>query len=273
MAQTYAERQALMARLLTETAKQYEGINASLQRFAVEEISRVRDGLTLQLMQQANSDNVIAKTRIVSLLSDLDAYENKLNTVGMSALTKIITQSADFGLAGGLQAIQEGLSGLEGAVVNGGAFDRISERVLQYVVNRFGNDGLVLSNRVWQLAKTQRNSLEQVIRSGIIRGESVNSIVANVRKVHDNETWKIRRLVITEGNVAYRTANAYTAQASNVVKALRIHRGEADSPTHRCTEMEHIDRYGLGEGIYLATDAEVLNPHPNCTSYTTYVLT
>ena len=148
--------------------------------------------------------------------------------------------------------------------------DRLNKDVFEYVVRRFGEDGLVLSDRIWNLSGNMRDELSKVLRADIIRGESVNTMIANIRRVHDNETWKIRRLVVTEGNTAYRTATVYNADRSDVVKVLRIHRGKANRPEHRCTQLELADKHGIGSGLYYPSDFEIYNPHINCTGFLTY---
>jgi hypothetical protein len=256
--------------LLLKTAEQYDGINENLQEFAIREINRIRLEMQDMLLDYANADNQIATNRLNRLLEELQTIEELTYKNGLKAMNAVIERTAETSLTASSTAFGSAVG--ETAVIEGALFNVIKANTVQYVANRFGNDGLVLSDRVWQFASDQKAEIEQVLRSGIIRGESVNTLVAKVRKVYDTDTWKIRRLVVTEGNVAYRTANGYTAQNSNLVKGLRIHRGIKDKPEHRCTELEKLDRYGLGKGIYVPTDPEVLNPHPNCTSYTTYAL-
>jgi hypothetical protein len=270
---TFRERQALLNSLLRESAEQYKGISARHQRFAMREIDRIRLELIELLMKYADKDNRIAINRLTALLRELERLQEQTRRTLEESIRDGIVQSANYGVDSGLTALRSALTGTTEAAIVAAQFDYINDRVFQYVVNRFGSDGLVLSDRVWNLSREQYNEIEAVIRSGIVTGSSVNKLVAQVRKVYDNETWKIRRLVVTEGNTAYRTASAYLAQESRVVKGLRIHRGRANRPNHRCTQLEKIDRYGLGIGVYLPTDPEVLNPHPNCTSYVTYELT
>lgn len=266
-------RSAILDQLLKQSALSYDKLNPRLQAFAIKEIDRVRLELLDLLTQYAGSDGIIKRQRIMSLLQDLNKIEQSIRTNGMQAMTDVIKQSVELGASAGKEALiaSIGADVIEAELV-GEVFNRINAEAVRYVTNRFGDDGLVLSDRIWKLAKEQRTALEEVIRSGIIRGESVNTMVAQVRKVFNTETWKIRRLVVTEGNVAYRTGSAYVAQSSKFVKGLHMHHGWHDDPTHRCTELEHIDRYGLGMGIYLPNDPEVLNPHPNCTGYVTYEL-
>lgn len=263
-------KQEQLDAILIKTAQAYEGLNDGLQNYAITEVRRTLDDLTDLLLQYTQADDTINKARIASLIYDLQKIEQAIYSNGMQAMTEVIKQTAETSVSGSGLALATAVGAT--AVVTDDVFNRVSMEVVRYVVNRFGEDGLILSDRVWQLARGQRAELEQVIRNGIIRGESVNKLVAKVRGVYANETWKIKRLVITEGNVAYRTGSAYVAQQSEFVKGLRIHRGEADRKEHRCTQLEKLDRYGLGKGIYLPTDKEVLSPHVNCTSYTTYEL-
>lgn len=254
---------------LAAIAADYGKLNAKQQAYAIKEIGRVRLEINDLLADYATDDGIIKRQRLNSLLRDLELIERSIRTTGTLAMEQVIGETAEYSTksAGGA------LTGVIGeAAIAGVAFDRIDEKVLRYVVNRFGDDGLILSDRVWALAGDQRDALNKTLRTGIIRGDSVNTMVAAVRRSFDNETWKIRRLVKTEGATAQRVGEAYFAQASPVVQAIKIHRGRADRPEHKCTQLELEDRYGLGAGVYLPTDSDVYNPHVNCTSWFTYVL-
>lgn len=266
---TPAERSRRLAELLAQSASQYDRLNERQVAFAVREIGRTRLELNDLLADYATKDGTISRSRISALLRDLDEIEEAIRRNGMSAMATVIRDSAAYGTSAGSKA----LAGAIGRSASAGiSFDRLNREVVRYVSTRFSEDGLVLSDRVWQLAGEQRDELNTVIRSGIIRGQSVTAMTAAVRNVYANETWKIERLVRTEGNVAYRTGTGYIAQRGDYVKGLRIHRGEADRPEHMCTILSEEDRYGLGEGVYPVDNTEILNPHPNCTSYLTYEL-
>jgi len=254
---------------LAKIAIDYRKLNAKQQVFAIKEIGRVRLEIVDMLAEYADSEGIIAKRRLNSLLRDLEAIEKSVRQTGMIALESIVSETSAITTA----AVSGAMTEIVGATaLTGVVFDRIDERVLKYVVNRFGEDGLTLSDRVWNLAGDQRDALSRTLRSGIIRGDSVNTMTAAIRKVYENETWKIRRLVVTEGATAQRVSEAYYAQESEVVRGLKIHRGRANRPEHRCTQLERIDKYGMGAGVYLPTDSEIFNPHVNCTSHYTYVL-
>lgn len=261
-----------LAELLAKAAAQYERLNKRQQAFAIREIDRTRLELIELLNEYAGNDGTIQRRRVNTLLRDLDEIEANIRKYGTAALEDVIKETAAFATAAAESAV---IGALGSAAAIGIAFDRMNAEVFRYVTTRFDADGLVLSDRIWRLAGEQRDALNTVIRSAIIRGESVKTTIAQVRRVYDTETWKIRRLVVTEGNTAYRVADSYYARRSPVVQALRINDrpGHNNHTKHRCYELAHQNAYGLGTGIYPPDATEIYNPHPNCTSYLTYVLT
>jgi hypothetical protein len=262
------EQERKIAELLDKSARQYRQLNAKQQAFAIREVDRTRLELIDLISEYAKKDDTISRARLNSLLRDLETVEVSIRRNGMNAMETVVKEATGFGT-------QAGESALVGAIGDsaalGVAFNRMNTEVFRYVVNRFETDGLQLSDRVWQLAGDQRDALNRVVRSGIIRGESVNTMVAQVRKVYDNETWKIRRLVVTEGNVAYRTGTSYRAQRSNDVIGLRMHKGKADRPEHKCSVYSR-ESTELGVGIFSPDTTKILHPHVNCTGFVTYVL-
>lgn len=267
MSDNQAKLDAIFARLST----QYGKLNAKQQEYAIREIGRIRGELAELLADYADKDGIIKRTRINRLMRDLDDIEAQIRKYGTVALDEIITETSDWTLT----KINGALSTITGVAVSASTFDRINRDVFRYVTNRFSEDGLVLSDRVWSTAADIREEMSAVLRSGIIRGEGVSTMIPKIRRVHDNETWKIRRLVQTEGSTAYRTATAYNAERSRVTQWVKLN----DRPgrhkrhdTHRCYELANEDRYGEGAGIFKPTDSEIYSPHPMCTSYITYVL-
>lgn len=259
-----------LAALLEKAATGYGKLNARQQKFAVREIDRTRLELIELLNEYAGKDGTIPRGRVNTLLRDLDEIEANIRKYGTAALDSVIKETASYGTAAAEAAV---IGAVGEAAGIGITFNRMNADVFNYVVNRFDTDGLVLSDRIWRMAGEQRDALNTTIRSAIIRGQDVKTTIAQVRRVYDNETWKIKRLVVTEGNTAYRVADSYYAQRSKAVEALRIHRGKADRPQHKCTVLERADSYGLGAGVYPPTATEIFNPHVNCTSFLTYVLT
>jgi hypothetical protein len=257
--------------IMRKIAQDYGKLNEKQQEFAIREIDRIRLEIADLLAEYAGSDGTIKRQRLNSLLRELERIEKLVREAGVTAIGTVASETAAFTTT----AISGALASTLGtAAIAGPVFDRINKHTFNYVVKRFGEDGLVMSDRVWNLAGDQRAEISKVLRSGILRGESVSKMTAAVRQVYDTETWKIRRLVITEGNTANRAATAYNAAESDVVKGLKINDrpGHNNHAKHRCYELAQIDKYGWGDGIYKPSDSEIFSPHPNCTSYLTYVL-
>jgi hypothetical protein len=255
---------------LAKLGGKYERLNTRQQRYAIAEIDRTRLELIDLLTEYAKKDNTISKARLNSLLRDLEVLERSVRKNGMDAMESVVRESAEFGVQAGERSLVTALG--EGAAITG-SLNVLNRESFRYVVNRFGDDGLVLSDRVWQFAGEQRYALNRVVRSGIIRGESVNQMTAQVREVYANETWKIRRLVVTEGNTAYRVGTSYRAERSDYVKGVKVndHTGHARHHTHRCYELSNATT-SLGTGVYRPDDSRVYQIHPNCTAYLTYEL-
>jgi len=258
---------------LKRIATDYERLNDRQVRFAIREIDRVRHDITDLLADYADkATGKITKRRLNALLRELESIEKAVRTNGMSALEDVIKESSSYTTTAVNGAMEQTLGA---AAIAGVTLDVIDRDVFRYVVNRFADDGLQLSDRVWRFAGEQRDELNRVLRSSIIRGDAMTQMIARVREVYANDTWKIERLVRTEGATAQRVGEAYYAQRSDVVKALKLHEGTCgrkDHNRHRCHILAQEDRHGLGAGVFLPDDSEYFAPHPNCTSYYTYVL-
>jgi hypothetical protein len=256
---------------LEKLAGDYQKLNDKQIDFAIKEISRVRSDISDMLADFSDKDGIIKRERMARLLRELNEVEALVRGYGTTAMDAIIKETSAFATAGANAAIVGAVG--TGALVTA-SMERLNRDVFEYVVKRFGEDGLVLSDRVWRLSGDMRDELSKVLRADILRGEAVSTMIANVRQVHDNETWKIKRLVVTEGNTAYRTATSYNAQRSNVVKGVKINDrpGHNNHTKHKCYTLAQRDPYGMGEGVYKPEDSEIFSPHPNCTSFITYVL-
>lgn len=261
---------------LEKLAMQYGKLNDKQVAFAIKEIGRIRGDIADLLADFAASDGTIKRQRLSRLLRELNGIETLIREYGTAALDEIIKETSKHASSGMSKAIAAavGAGAMTGAMT-GAELERINRNVFNYVIKRYGDDGLVLSDRVWRLSGDMRDELSKVLRADIIRGESVSAMIAHIRQVHDNETWKIRRLVVTEGNTAYRVVSAHSAKKSDVVKWVKItdngHRHRHHS-SHRCYQLAREDRYGQGAGVFKATDSEIYMPHPGCSSYLTYVL-
>jgi len=254
--------QADIDRVFNRLETDYGALSRKQQAYAIREIGRVRGELAEMLAEFADSDGVIKRRRAGMVLRDLDAIEMSLRENGPIALNHIIEESSEWTI--------KTVNKASGVTVSASSFDRVNEHVIKYVTRRFGEDGLVLSDRLWGLSGEIRDELATVIRSGIIKGEGVNAMIPKLRKVYDNETWKIRRLARNESVTAHRAAIGYNAQESDIVKWVQFHAG--DKRTDACVALANEDRYGKGAGVFKPTDTDIWMPHVQCTGYATYIL-
>ena len=253
-----ADLDAVFKRMETD----FKRFNRRQQANAIREIGRVRGEVADMLADFADDDGTIKRQRMSRLLRDLDDIEESLREHGKIAFDRVIDESSEWTTRRVNRAVGLDLSARQ--------FDRINKYVANYVIDRFGEDGLVLSDRIWGLSGEIRDEMATVIRSGIIRGDGINAIMPEIRKVYDNETWKIRRVARTESLTAHRGAISYSAQESDVVKWLQFHAG--DKRSDACVTLANTDKHGKGAGVYKPNDTEIWNPHPNCTSYATYIV-
>lgn len=265
MATKVLTTQAELDEIFRKMERDYGALNKRQQAYAIKEIGRIRGELADLLADFADKDGTIKRNRASRILRELDEIERSLREKGTLAFESIIGESSEWTTAR--------LAGVVG--VSSAGIERVNKHVVKYVIKRFGEDGLVLSDRVWGLSGEIRDELATVIRSNIIKGEGINAMIPRIREVYDNETWKIRRLARTESVTAHRAATSYNAQESDVVKWVQFHDGTCghkDHHKHKCYELVNRNPYGKGAGIYKPTDTEIWLPHPNCTSYITYIL-
>lgn len=265
MAQKVLTTQAELDAIFRKMERDYGALNNKQQAYAIREIGRIRGELAEMLADYADSEGIIKRQRAARVIRELDEIEKSIRTGGATVLNNIIEESSEWTSAKIAPAIG----------VSAPSLGRVNKHVVQYVTKRFGADGLVLSDRIWGLSGEIRDELSTVIRSSIIKGEGINAMVPKIRKVYDNETWKIRRLARTESVTAHRVATSYNAQESDIVKWVQFHGGtcgRGDHHKHKCYELANRDVYNKGNGVYKPNDSELWMPHPNCTSYISYVL-
>ncbi len=259
--------QTELDRMLAKMTKDYAALNKKQQADAIRNIGRVKGEMSYLLTDYADNEGIIDRRRISRVMRDMDGIERIIREDSSESFDKIIEDTAEWTTAKIVTAL--------GVAWSVGYIMRTNERISTSVENRRCSDLLQLSDRVWDLSGGMRDELTQVVRSSIIRGESVSQMIPKIRRVHDNETWKIRRIAVTEGNTAYRKGTAYNASQSGSIKWVQLHDGTCghrDHFRHKCYELVNEDWYGQGAGIFKPSDDEILSPHPNCTSYISYVL-
>jgi hypothetical protein len=258
------ELDAIFKRIAAEHGK----LTTKQVDFAIREIGRIRGEIADMLADYAGDDGMIKRSRLLRLLRELETVEKSMRQYSTDVLNDILEESAEFAVEHANAAVEK-IVGMALVTVS------LNQNVIDYVASRFGDDGLVLSDRIWSTSGVIRDAIGTQLRSDIIKGESVGTMVRNVRKVYDNQTWMIKRLVVTESNTAYRTANAMSIDRSEVADWVRIVENGSRHPRHKqhkCYILAHEDRYGKGRGIFKPTDSEIYSPHPQCSSYIVPVL-
>src|SRR5690625_3952938 len=236
-----------MTRVFDRMERDYGALSKKQQAYAITEIGRVRGELAELLGEFADDEGKISRRRARMVTRELDVIEQSLREHGEIALNNIIEETTEWTV----DRVNKGL----GITISASSFDRVNENVLKYITKRFGDEGLVVSERIWGLSGGIRDDLSKVIRSGIIRGEGITSMTPKLRKVYDNETWKIRRLARNESVTAHRAAIGYNAQESDVVKWVQFHHGVKN--TEECVDLANEDSYGNGKGVFKPTDTDI----------------
>jgi hypothetical protein len=261
------ELDAIFRRIAAEHGK----LNEKQVTFVIREIGRIRAELADLLADFADADGTIKRQRLMRLLRELETIEAAMRRYGEESLNSVIEESATFAV----DKANDAMKSVPGVPLVGAGVAAINRNVVEYVATRFGDDGLVLSDRIWTTAGEIRDAIAAQLRADIIKGEAVSTMIRNIRRIYENETWIIRRLVVTEANTAYRTANAMSIERSEVADWVRIVENGSRHQRHqrhRCYELAREDRYGRGQGVFKPTDSEIYCPHPNCSSYIVPVL-
>lgn len=253
---------------LDKISKQYEKENEKQVDETVAAIMLIRLFL-LDLINDYQKDGVIKRGRLNALLRDLDFYEKEFRKQAGVSFEKMISDTSKW--------TTSKLAETPLKVMNS---DSLNKQIVRNMLKRRGEDGLILSDRVWNLAGDMRAELTKVIRPAVLKGESISSISQKIREVHDNEKWKVERVAITESNNTHRAATIYNGNESDIVTGYKLidngHRHRYHSQ-HMCYKLARRDAYGLGPGRYPKKIPEnllsqLINPHPQCSSRLNYII-
>lgn len=256
-----------LAKLLEDAAINYQRLNARQQRRVIRAVDGTRLDLADLLADFADGDGQLPRRRLARILRELRTIEDGIATVSTREIEAAIDETAQYGIDRTTAALA--------AVVGAAALRNVKKRKARQntvaTVAKPRKDGLKLRDRTIVLAGDYNDRLASVLRSGIIRGKSVSEIMREAKRVYAGEEWKLRRIVVTECNIALRKTTSEIARQSGVVRGIKLHAGRKRTPS--CVELaEETDRHGLGVGIYLPDDDDIYDIHPYCTSFITYVL-
>lgn len=266
-------KQSELDEAIEQLAKDFAELNEKQTARVAKELAKVRSDIADLLTEYAETDGTIKRRKLNAIVRDMQSVENGTRTYLMRALEDVIYESSTFAVEN-RNAIFVTVLGV--VLLSAAERKKVAETVAKSVVKAVGEDGLNLSDRVWNLSGTMRDELTKVVRTDILKGEPVSTMIRNVRNVHENETWKIRRMVVTEANTTLRRATGDSAHNSEVVTALRLNDNRSrhgNHHKHACYKLAEADSYGLGKGVYPTSERSRLEmPHVQCTSYITDVI-
>lgn len=227
------------------------------------------------LAEYEMKDGKISKSRLRSLLRELDEIEVEISDEFYTNIDKAITEvskDAEKNLNSVLIATL-GIAIIYGVSKNRPDSGKLIESIRNEVFNEEIN-GMSLGDRIASSSRYLRDALQQAISYGIYNGETVGVIYRRVRSTLSENLWRFKRIITTELPIAFRRTIAKIGGNVGVIKAVKIidNRGRHRyHESHECYRLAEQDKYGMGKGIYLPTDSFILDPHPQCTAYYHYI--
>lgn len=165
-------------------------------------------------------------------------------------------------------------------VAPGVQFGVVPQEVLERLYARTFQDGLNLSQRLYNLDKAARTELQEIVAKGIATGQSARDMAKALTPTLeqsgvDNVRYKAMRIARTEINQAYREGHIVSAtdQAGNLhpwISAIGWRLSPAHPRTDICDIWASDDSDGLGDGNYESSN--VPPGHPNCMCFTVSIL-
>ena len=243
---------------------------------SIDKIDSIRKQINGILADYSKDDGTISKSRINTLLSELDTIEEDMYEALDSSLDQAVantSEQAEKDIIGALIAVL-GITAVFGGLSKRPKSSDIVKEISDYVLNR-EIDGVTIRTRLAAVVGVMRDELQREIRYGVHIGLSITQISRRVKTAFDRTVWQFRRIITTEIPVAFRTGIALIGGKTGVIKAIKIidNRGRHKyHETHECYRLAEQDKYGMGKGVYLPTDTYIFDPHPQCTAYYHYIL-
>src|SRR5690625_5431229 len=148
--------QSDLDRIFSRMRRESNTLSKKQRAYAVREMGRVRADTAELLAEYADKSGEISRRRMSRLLRDMDVIEDELRKNGEQALLGIIEESTEW--------TTRKIASIPGVKLSASQFDRINRHVVRYVVGRFGDDNIVLSERIWGLSGEIREELTSAIR-------------------------------------------------------------------------------------------------------------
>lgn len=160
-------------------------------------------------------------------------------------------------------------------------FGTLAQSAVETIANRiYQNDGLKLSDRLYNLNQATRQTIEDTLVQGVAEQTSAKKLAKQleaslIEAGADNPRYQALRIARTEINNAHREAHIRSTQrADGTLKPYIAGVRWSLSPSHPrpdiCDIWASHDGDDLGSGVYLP--AHVPTGHPHCLCYTSSVL-
>ena len=268
-----------------------------LERLLTETAQRLRDDI------RTTHRGILAeryrRQLLASLGNTLDTFRDDYKALldaGIIESAKIVEAREQQLLQAVLNQRDAGSGIAQGALFNVSAADRsaailqglgvdirfgdVPRRVLETAYARTYQDGLKLSQRLYNLDLSARRELADIVTSGLATGQSAREMAKAIApritaEGVDNVRFRAMRIARTEINTAYREGHLATAtdESGNLkpwISAVGWRLSASHPRIDICDAWAGDDSEGLGPGNYLPGN---LPPgHPNCLCYTVSVL-
>ena len=224
------------------------------------------------------------------LIRDLLKEAAKLTDNFKHVLDKALLESAGLKIEADriiMSGYQQRLSGIGVDLDLEGLLQQIPDKTVRLAYSRIWEDGLKLSDRIWQLDRRTRGELQRIITEELAAGRSASSKILEARlnkllvpdrrfvrtQLHGrNVAFDAARLLRTERTVAYREADRQAAMANPGARGIKWKLSPAERNCATCSSLASADDYGLGPGVY-PIDKVPITPHPQCYDDETEVYT
>jgi hypothetical protein len=172
------------------------------------------------------------------------------------------------------------------------AFASVPVLAVQNVISRVWADGLNFSDRIWTINEYSSKAINDIITSGISRGQSAVNMSKDLRAflvdpaLTPGTTWTTAikpstsgrgsihynalRLARSEINNAYRESLALSNEANPITAGVRYNLSGSHKIKDICDVWAKLDQYGMGAGNYPADKVPL--DHPNGLCYYTDIV-
>lgn len=281
-------RLAIKAAIKRASAVARENAN-QLDECALEELLKIYEAaardLGLRIDQYAGVEGAIRLQSLRALLDDIEVTLSELSQRQAEALARSMEEGARLGVAPMREYLGDAVSSslVSGAVAASVAF--------------IAADGLQLSDRLWRVDSSARESIRNAINQAVIQGHSASQtaqdflgkgrpVPVEIMRKRDRSQVSVikseavsalitddasayhnaRRVFRTEINRAHGTAYQASVFEHSEVVGTRFLLSPAHPDVDICDMHAKINRYGLGVGVY-PPGKSPWPAHPNTLSY------